>query len=200
VTLLATLVIAGVAGGAALFLMPSTAPVATELDMRGRPVALDPGVAAADAHADADIGMRLRVPDVGLDVPVGEVDAVDGVIVPPGFTSAYVVGNRGVTPEDAASGTVYVAMHSLRDGGVGPGNSLIDVDAQSARVAPGTLIELDDTTYRVDGSALIGKNRLAQSSDVWAEVPGRLVLITCLQRPGGGASVQNVLVFATEVP
>lgn len=170
-------------------------------DMAGNRVALDPGtVPGASARQamdpESDTGHRFRVAAVGLDVPLGAVSMVDRSITPPGFASAYLVRNMGVTPQKATTGTVFVAMHSLRDGAVGPGNYLVDVRAARARVKAGTRIRVGAQTYAVTGSRTIGKSEIAKDRAVWKSTRGRLVVITCLQRPGGGRSLENVVITA----
>jgi hypothetical protein len=139
---------------------------------------------------------RFVVESVGLDVPLGALNAVDGVIEPPGFTSAYWVRNEGVSPADGKNGTVFVVMHSLRNGATGPGNYLIDVDGRTSKVGIGAKITVDDATYTVTGTQTIDKPDVAHASSIWADKPGRLVVITCLQRPEGGLSQQNVVIEA----
>lgn len=176
------------------------------LDMRGDPVALDPGTLPAPAvqkamHATSDIGERLVVPSVGLNVPLGALNVVDGTITPPGFTSAYWIRNLGVGLQNAGTGTVFIAMHSVRGGGLAPGNYLIDVDRQKAKVAPGATIEVGGLTYTVTGSQAIAKTTIATDSSVWADIPGRLVLITCLQLPDPDTpSIDNMVITATRLP
>ncbi|WP_228510610.1 class F sortase [Curtobacterium sp. VKM Ac-2884] len=175
-----------------------TAITGTSLD--GKQVTLDPGesgTAASASHAVADTGVQLVVPSVGLDVPLGELDAVDGQITPPGFREAYRVRNLGVSLADRADGTVFVVMHSLRNGAIGPGNLLIDVDGQRSEVAVGSSVRIGDARWTVTGSERITKATVAADADVWADEPGRLLLITCLQRPDGSASVDNVVIEAT---
>lgn len=172
-----------------------------ELDLNGDPVALEPGT-VPDAStlramdAQEDTGARFRAPAVGLDVPLGELTMSDSTITPPGFRSAYRVRNLGVPPERADEGTVFVAMHSLRGGGTGPGNFLIDVDRQEARVSPGDRIEVAGVPYEVTGTELVAKDRLGATASIWSDEPGRLVVITCLQRPDGSPSVDNLVVQA----
>jgi hypothetical protein len=139
---------------------------------------------------------RFVVESVGLDVPLGALNAVDGVIEPPGFTSAYWVRNEGVSPADGEKGTVFVVTHSLRNGATGPGNYLIDVDRRTSKVGIGAKITVDDATYTVTGTQTIDKPDIAHASSIWADKPGRLVVITCLQRPEGGLSQQNVVIEA----
>ena len=125
------------------------------------------------------------------------MNVVDDVLQPPGFTSAYWVRNLGVSPVDAAKGTVFVVMHSLRGGGVGPGNALIDVDRGRARIQSGADIAVAGVPYRVDRTEVLDKTAIGGDVDVWANTPGRLVVITCLQRPDGRPSTENMVIEAT---
>jgi len=171
------------------------------VDMHGNHVQADtvaPPVASSSAVPVVGDG-RFIAPSVGLNVPLGALNAVGGVIEPPGFTSAYWIRNEGVSLQDAAKGTVFVVMHSLRNGGVGPGNYLIDVQRQTARIALGATIEVDGVTYRVTGTSAIRKPDIAYASAIWTNTPDRLVVITCLQRPQGGPSLQNMVIEARRV-
>lgn len=168
------------------------------VDMQGNRVQAEDAVPpTSESSAVPAIGDdRFVVESVGLDVPLGALNAVDGVIEPPGFTSAYWVRNEGVPPEQARKGTVFVVMHSLRNGATGPGNYLIDVDRRTSKVGIGAEIQVDDTTYTVTGTQEIDKPDIAHASAIWEDEPGRLVVITCLQRPDGGRSQQNVVIEA----
>lgn len=172
-------------------------------DLAGAPVQADvpvPASAAGDGSAqpavDSGLG-RLRAPSVGLDVPLGAVDVVGGVVDPPGFTSAYRVRDLGVAPEDAGAGTVFVVMHSVRGGGTGPGDLLIDDQAGSARIAPGAVIEVAGVDYAVGSSRAVPKGALPDDAAVWADTPGRLVVITCLQRADDSPSRDDMVIEAT---
>jgi hypothetical protein len=171
-------------------------------DLHGRPVVPDEGVAvpahvAKQMNAVADAGARFRVPAVGLDVPLGELSMAGGTITPPAFTSAYAVRNLGAGPSRPKTGTVFVAMHSLRGGGVGPGNYLIDAREQRAAVGPGAVIEVGPTTYRVTGSELVDRAGISEDAGVWADRPGRLVVLTCMQSASGDRPpTQNLVIFA----
>ncbi|WP_052226245.1 class F sortase [Microbacterium mangrovi] len=180
------------------FVSQSSAPRGyTAKDMRGNTVQLDPGATPEpSASARPDDGGRLIVASVGLNVPLGSLSAVNGSIVPPGFTSAYWVRNVGVPLSAAKSGTVYVVMHALRNGGMGPGNYLTDIERQRSKVAEGAAVDVDGVKYTVTGSQLIRKNKIAQSASVWKNTPGRLVLITCLEHPDGSPSTDNLVVTA----
>ncbi|MDP4334838.1 class F sortase [Curtobacterium sp. A7_M15] len=176
----------------------SSVPPGTVRDMHGDPVRLEaPVVTAPQARATPDGSGRLVVPSVRLDVPLGALDAVNGRITPPGFRSAYLVRDVGVVPERAASGTVVVVMHSLRGGGTAPGNFLTDVDRGRSRVAIGAVARVAGVAYTVTGSTLVDKDRIADDAGVWGDVPDRLLLITCLERPDGSPSTQNLVITAT---
>lgn len=169
------------------------------VDLQGNRVqAEDVPTAASSASADPDTGGQFTVKSVGLDVPLGALNAVAGTVEPPGFTSAYRIRNEGVPTTRAAKGTVFVVMHSLRNGGVGPGNYLIDVKDQKSKVGLGTKIQVDGVTYKVTGSQTVKKTELSQSKTIWADTPNRLVVITCLQRAQGGPSVDNMVIQAVK--
>ena len=182
----------------------STAPSAVHAvrDMAGNPVTIE-----SDALPDTsqvkrmdvqtESGVRFVVPQVGLDVPLASMNEVDHLITPPGFADAYWVRNMGTDPAHPSKGTVYIAMHSVRGAGVGPGDYLVDTKGGGARVSIGATIRVGDTTYRVTGAKSISKHDLATSADVWADTPGELVVITCLQTPDGHPSTQNLVVFGT---
>lgn len=133
----------------------------------------------------------LWVPSLALSVPLGQVQAVDGIVNPPTSDAAYVVSGYG---DPHGAGTVYVAMHSGR-GVEAVGNALIDVEAGQARVAAGDDLYLDGVTYLIREVRLVDKSVLPDESDLWSSVDGRLVLFTCLQR-SSGPSIQNVVVIA----
>lgn len=191
--------------GLTLSLMPSEPPQGAVRDMRGNLVTPMPG-ATPDAVKLASMkvvsqqnGERFAVPKVGLDVPLGALNDVDGVITPPGMTSAYVVRNRGVGLDQAAKGTVFVVMHSLMGGGMGPGNYLIDEEHQTSRVPMGAVITVGKLKYKVTGFDPINRGELAQHAEVWKNTPNRLVVITCLLTPGDNAPIDNLVITATRI-
>ena len=143
------------------------------------------------------LGVRFSVPAVGLNVPVSTINAVNGQLTPPGFTDAYVVGNMGVTPEKPTQGTVFVIMHSVRGGGTGPGNYLINVSSGTATVAPGDTVTLGNDTYTVTGAKTELKTTVPTDAALWANTPGRLVIITCMQLPTHAESTHNLIITAT---
>jgi hypothetical protein len=140
-------------------------------------------------------GKRFIVPAVGLNAPIGAMNSVKNVINPPGFRSVFWIRNMGVGLERADQGTVYMATHSLRNGGVGPGNYLIDVENGRGKVPIGAEMYADDVKYRVTEVLSVPKTKLDEKVEVWdSTVPGRIVVITCLQRPNNGRSLNNIVV------
>lgn len=167
-------------------------------DMRGNPVLLPAPSKDVRENTDAisSVGIRLKVPATTLDVPIGAINEVDGVMDPPGFASAYLVRNYGANLEHASSGTVFVVMHSCRGGAVCPGNYLIDIAAGRAAVPDGADVYLGDLHYRVTGWQKVDKPEVGSEAAIWVNAPGRLVLLTCLQNPEQTASTQNMVVTA----
>ncbi|GAA4168920.1 class F sortase [Gryllotalpicola koreensis] len=201
VALVAILVIAaGAAWVVSASLTHSTAPGTT--DMSGKQVALDPGTLPSaevqkQMHAVADTGPRFRVPAVGLDVPVGQISVAGGQLTPPGFTSVYAVRNLGTTATTPGKGTVYVVTHSLRGGGKAPGNYLTDVARQKAAVTKGEAVFVGSTEYTISGTELVKKSDIGAQKALWANTPNRLAVITCLEKPSGAPSTDNLVIYAT---
>jgi len=190
------LLLAGVVGLSGYELFATSSPAGPE-DLAGNAVHLegrepDPKLQSAES----DIGVRFNVPAVGLNVPLGALNIVNDTITPPGFTSAYWVRNHGAAYDHPDAGTVFVVMHSLRNGGVGPGNFLIDVNSRASRLRAGDLIEVGRTTYVVTATNTVAKSNIGGQKEVWANEPDRLVVITCLQRAEGGPSHENVVIEA----
>jgi hypothetical protein len=168
-------------------------------DMRGNPVILPQPSKAVQEKTNAVSavnGMTLRVPSTGLGVPLGELNEVNGIIDPPGFSSAYLVRNYGATLANAGEGTVFVVMHSCRGGAVCPGNYLINVQAGVASVTTGADVYLDGLHYRVTGWQKVYKPDVHTDTSIWADAPGRLVLFTCLQVPSQTESTDNIVITA----
>lgn len=190
---------------AAVLLLPVTgepfsesAMQPTEYDLAGNPVRVEtpppPGTTVSIIP-----GARFRVPAVGLDIPLDRIRSVDGDVVPPGFTDAYLIDGIGVDPNDAADGTVFVVMHSIRGEGVGPGNYLMDSNGSSA-LARGSTITVDGVDFVVESATTLDKSQLATSVEVWRSVPGRLVVITCQQNASDSPSTRNLVIEARAVP
>jgi hypothetical protein len=202
----ATVLALGTAGAGVVSFELASHPAAqaAQVDMRGNQVRLEPGVApsavvVARMKVTLSTGQRFAVPSVGLDVPLGALTAVDNSITPPGFTSAYLIRNFGTTTSAPAAGTVYVVTHSIRGGGVAPGNYLADIHTQQSRVKPGATLDVAGVLYRVTASETVAKTALPTDGTVWANLPNRLVVITCLEKADGTPSTDNLVLFATRI-
>jgi len=186
--LLLVLAISLIVGGATygVFAMITASNQPTSPDMMGNRVqGDDPSMydeeTLKEMDAVEDLGLKFIIDVVDLNVPLGEVNEVKGVINPPGFKSAFLIRNRGVGLANADQGTVYVAAHSLRSPGVAPGNFVINISAGNITVPVGSEIQVGGRTYVMTASSIIDKKELGADERLWANTPGMLVFITCLQ-------------------
>jgi Sortase domain len=159
-----------------------------------------PRTATPPAHTTPSSDVHVEVPAVGLDLPVLPLAAPTGVIEPPLLTAAYWIQPYGhpVGQADQADNTLYLAAHSAGKGSRGF-DPLLSRDKQST-LAAGDTVDVSTpqgtVTYTVDRTAKYDKKHLAEATDVWADVPGRLVMITCVSPGGGKAATENLVVFA----
>ncbi|NNH24738.1 class F sortase, partial [Pseudokineococcus marinus] len=150
---------------------------------------------------DADADVRLRVPSVGIDLPVHPLEPDGGAINPPTMTDAYWIDPYGRPGAGASApdNTVYIAAHSWSRGEAAF-DPLLDPDFQGGAVGPGDRVEVETPSgtaeYAVTDVRRYGKGELPDADEVWAVHPGRLVLITCFQREDGGRSTENLVVTA----
>jgi len=204
--LLAILLVVGAAVTGGIYWYKQAHTV-TFVDMNGKKVipddnsVFDPAYVQA-ADAQPDVGQRFKVPSVSLDVPLGSVNQVNGLINPPGFTSVYWVKNMGVSLANADKGTVYVVTHAVKAPGEAPGDYMIDQTTTTVKLKQGDEIDVGDRKYTVDSSMTVSKDELGSQTALWAGTPGMLVLITCMQ--GGlylpnGHSATNVVIIGTLV-
>jgi len=142
--------------------------------------------------------VRVEVPSVDLAVDVVPATPDGGELDPPTLGEAYWIETYGAPGTDSDN-TVYLAGHSF-DRGAAAFNPLFDRDAQVALVQPGAEVVVTTAagrlTYAVQSTHRYPKGTLADEDEVWRIVPGRLVLITCFQRNDGGASRDNLVVYA----
>ncbi len=143
--------------------------------------------------------IRVQVPAVGLDAAVVPITPAGGELDPPRLDRAYWIESYG-SPGPDATNTVYLAGHSI-DRGAAVFDPLFDQERQTALVKSGDEVTITTdagaVTYVVDETQRYPKSELANEAEVWRIVPGRLVLITCFQRNGGGQSTDNLVVYAT---
>ncbi|WP_298989253.1 class F sortase [uncultured Pseudokineococcus sp.] len=162
--------------------------------------AVEPQPTAAPAQA-ADADVRLRVPSVGIDLPVHPLEPDGGAINPPTMTDAYWIDPYGRPGAGASApdNTVYIAAHSWSRGEAAF-DPLLDADFRGGAVGPGDRVEVETPSgtaeYAITDVRRYGKGELPDADEVWAVHPGRLVLITCFQREDGGRSTENLVVTA----
>ncbi|MGY1729035.1 class F sortase [Geodermatophilus sp. SYSU D01062] len=144
--------------------------------------------------------VHVSVPALGLDLPVLPLTPRDGVINPPTLTAAYWIEPYGdpVGAAAEADNTLYIAAHATGTGRYGF-DALVDAEAAGEGLVPGDVVEVSTpggtVDYTVERTERYGKDELVGAADVWEADPGRLVLVTCLQR-AGRASTENLVVFA----
>ena len=194
--LLAILLICG-GIGVGVYTMWPKATAGDLVDLEGNIVVPDDADATSPAFLEAadmvedDGGDGFSIPSVGLHVPLGSINEVDGVMNPPNFTSAFWIRNRGVSVDNADQGTVYIVAHSIQ-GGRAPGNYL--QDHEQILVKAGDYVKVNDKTYAITDVQLILKTEIGSHEELWANTPGMLVFVTCLQRNDHAASTNNLVV------
>lgn len=138
---------------------------------------------------------RITIPAIGYDAAVRQMSTdANGDVNPPTLQETYRITDRGVAPGTDAANTTYFACHSYKKGA--PPCNLV---FQRAQPGQHVLVTTPEGTldYLIQATRLFSKNgEFKNSAEVRAVVPGRLVLVTCLQLNGGQASKDNFVVFA----
>ena len=171
----------------------------TLVDLNGNTVVPeDPSATSSPFMAAADMvvndgGDGFRVPSIKLKVAIGSVNDVNGVMNPPNFQSVFWVRNRGVSLDNAEQGTVFMVTHAVQ-GGSAPGN-IMQAKGQVV-LKPGDTIQANQRTYEYESSQIIPKTEIGDHEDIWANTPGRLLVITCVLNPAGGIAVDNMVIVA----
>ncbi|MFT4008454.1 MAG: class F sortase [Nocardioidaceae bacterium] len=138
---------------------------------------------------------EVRIPGLGIRVPVVPIQADGGVLVPPSNPRELGWWTGGAKP-GAARGSAVITGHTVHTGGgaLDKLKTLRPDDSVFVSTAKGTL------RYDVRQVRDLTKDQLArQSADVFDnQVPGRLVLITC-SGWDGRAYLANTVVYADPV-
>jgi hypothetical protein len=138
---------------------------------------------------------RITISAVGYDAVVGHmVTDANGDVNPPTLQEAYWITDRGVEPGTTADNTVYMACHSWSQG-----DAPCSRVSQHATAGQHVLVTTANGVldYLIQDTKLYSKDgEFKNSSEVRAIVPGRLVLVTCYEPPGGGRSTDNFVVYA----
>lgn len=136
-------------------------------------------------------GPRMRIPSVGLDVPLGTMNSYNGVIEPVGFSQAYIVGDFSPGFHDPAAGSLMLVAHALDGKGKAPGNYVWDSASGEPKVAVGSEISAQGRTYIIDEVAQVRKAEIVDDEDLWEQRPGTLFFVTCVPN-----SDENLVVSA----
>jgi len=174
----------------------STEPTSTTITEPAAPG--DASTANQSTTPIQPVDWTLRIDALGIAAPIDGMKANNGVVDPPTHDAAYWLSEYGA-PSVNATNTVYLVGHSWSKG---PAvfNSFTDAQSQQSKVPVGTTIVVAaggrPLTYVVDATARYAKSQLTTTKDVWAIVPGRLVLITCFLYEGVARSPDNFVVYA----
>ncbi|WP_375385225.1 class F sortase [uncultured Microbacterium sp.] len=143
--------------------------------------------------------LQLEIPAVGIHVAVGSMSVPDDRRVnPPTPGSAYWIRDYSVLG-NAATGTGYIAGHTYRGRGSAVFNPLFDHETREARIHPGDAIEVTTpegvTSYTVTAVQNYDKAAVPDETELWQDVPGRLVLVACWYN-GADPATANMVVYA----
>jgi hypothetical protein len=134
------------------------------------------------------------VPAIGLRAQVEPLDAGPDGLSPPRIDRLYWWRARGI-PGPAATDTIFVTGHSVRD------PTVTGVLERLQDVRPGGQIVIQTaegrSTYTVDRAWTVPRVQIVEDDELFAAVPGRLVLVGCYLRPDGLPQTDNVVVVAT---
>jgi len=138
---------------------------------------------------------RLVVPQLGVDVPVVEIDAPGGVLRPPDDPQVLGWWRDGVRP-GAARGSALITGHTVSSGG----GAFDDLETLRRGAPVSVRTEAGVVDYEVVSVTIYRKAALARhAARVFSQtVPGRLVLITC-EDWNGTAYESNAVVTAAPV-
>lgn len=167
---------------------PGSDPVAAGedwVDIKGQQVSAhssgnDEGQAPAAEALDTQFvdDVRFVFPSLGMDVPYGWINEVDGVLWPTNFTSVFGVRNRGVSYDATDQGTAYLVTHTLSDGWA-PGNWFYNGDG-SVAFKEGDQFSVGDRQFQVVDSFAQEKTEATHNATLWDDtIPGRLFIIVC---------------------
>lgn len=199
-----------IAGGAAIALYPDapereSRAVEQELqaNTQGAPQPGAPGVRDTETTlidvttAAPAIGQHgnISVAKVGLDLPIYEQE-FSSTLIPGDGKHAWAVVDEEQGWYWSDEGTRLVIMHSSPYRADTPGNPLTK-NGQPA-VTGGDQIVVEGNTYQVNSTTVVPKNGL-KDLDIWHNVPGQLIVITCYPMDGEKSSPANVVIIAQKI-
>ncbi|UOQ59877.1 class F sortase [Leucobacter rhizosphaerae] len=144
---------------------------------------------------------RLEIPALDFEAPVATMSSEgQSILNPPTASDAYWLSDFG-KPGVGTDNTVYVIGHASADQRA-VFDPLVDRAAGRSSVLPGDEIivrtETGAVVYEVVSTERREQSALAEWELLWSNVPGRLVLITCLFDATGSTVSDNVVVFARQ--
>lgn len=174
---------------------PSTSvPSESTKSVEASPQATQPESPSARPTVKMSEPTHISIAEIGYEADVSQMTTDNGVVDPPTKELTYRVTDRGSQPGEDADNTVYLVCHSASRSDV-PCNTVYRNAAVGQTIRLTT--EASQLTYRIESIETLSKDGEFENSEkVWSKVPGRLVLITCLQRGLGRSSVENFVVFA----
>jgi len=168
-------------------------------DIDGRAIVVEPAP-DAELAAITPTGGRFMAPSLDLDVPLYAMSAQGTVLNPPSLTDAFMLrSSRISTP--VGTTPLIVTMHAVR-GGTAPGNAFFEVETSTdtVRVAVGDALYVDGSVYTVTAVEILSQDDASASPYIWgvfADGEDRLVVLTCVQRPGRrGFATENLVIHA----
>lgn len=139
--------------------------------------------------------VQVKIPDLGITVPVYGIDATDGILVPPADPRTLGWWRDGAEP-GARTGSAVITGHTVHTGG-GALDKLKTLQVGDQVYVGTTEGQLE---YDVRQVRDLTKQELAdQASEIFdSGVAGRLVLITCSEW-NGTEYLSNTVVYASPV-
>lgn len=154
------------------------------------------GETPVDAVSPVDSRERFVVESVGLSVPLlTQAFPTDGVLTPSDFENAHEVVDPSAGWHGTSEHVRLITLHSSSSISSAPGNAL--VRDGSPLVSPGDTFSVDGVSYEVESTQIATKGAIPV--EVFKDVPGRLVVVTCSPEDGRLSSLSNLVIVAHEV-
>ena len=138
---------------------------------------------------------QVRIPGV-LNASAGGAirPNVANQLVPPTSNDVFRWAERGM-PGCTSRDTVFLLGHTVRAGG-----GVFD-KLQTVQVGQQVIVstKAGAVRYEVTRTQLFDKETITKERDVYATVPGRLVLVGCFLNPDGSIQTRNFVVMAQRV-
>lgn len=141
--------------------------------------------------------VRLEIQAIGLTTTVEPLSPEATGLTPPRVDRAYWWRERGQAGTNSQD-TVYLIGHSVRDPAVSGAFERLQ------ELVPGGEVVVTTSegvlTYMIHTVASYPKGAIVDADEVYASVPGRLVLVGCVLREDGAPQTDNVVVTASLHP